>query len=78
MMGEVNTQNMQSSFQEINNLCKVVSRWKNFKTNILTMPAPLNVKKYLNGSSESFGHMCCGFNITSILRSSALSEGLNN
>ena len=43
-MGEDTTRNMYSSFPEINNLCKVASRWKYFKTNILTMHGPLNVK----------------------------------
>ena len=44
-MGEDTTRNILSSFPEINNLCKVASRWKYIKRNILTMHGPLNVKK---------------------------------
>ena len=33
-MGEDTIQNMQSSFPEINKLCKVASPWKYIKTNI--------------------------------------------
>ena len=39
MMGEDTTQNMWSSFPEINKLCKVASRWKYIKTNVSTFTA---------------------------------------
>ena len=38
------TRNMYNSFPEINKLCKVASRWKYIKKNILTMHGPLNLK----------------------------------
>jgi hypothetical protein len=40
MMGEDTTRNMESSFQELNKLCNVASRWKYIKMNILTMHGP--------------------------------------
>ena len=45
MMGGNTTQNIQSSFPEINKLSNVESCWKYIKRNILTMHGPLNVKK---------------------------------
>ena len=46
MMGEDTTRKMQSSFPEINKLCKVASCWKYeyIKRNTLTIHGPLNTK----------------------------------